>query len=85
MPAMNTSARRPPDREPREDDGHSGHNDSAAGMMAMMVLMMSMCLGMVVLFAVIPALGLPLGLAIAAAGAAVMLFLHGRIMRHDGD
>jgi hypothetical protein len=61
-----------------------GHGDSAAGMMAMMAMMMSMCLGIVLLFAVIPAVGLPVGLAIAAGGAAIMLFVHGRMMRRGG-
>ena len=35
-------------------------------MMAMMVMMMAMCFGVVLLFAVIPAIGWPLGVAIAA-------------------
>jgi hypothetical protein len=74
------------DRRPTEDEQHRlpGHADSTAGMMAMMVMMMSMCLGMVLLFAILPALGLPLGLAVAAVGGAIMLFVHGRMMRHDG-
>ena len=74
------------DQRPRPDehDEHPGHSDSAVGMMAMMAMMMSMCLGVVLLFAVIPAVGLPLGLAIAAVGVAIMLFVHGRMMRHGG-
>ncbi len=78
---MGTDDPRP---EPDERHEHPGHSDSATGMMAMMVMMMSMCLGVVLLFAVIPAVGLPLGLAIAAGGAAIMIFVHGRMMRHGG-
>ena len=72
---------RPGGRQPGadEDHNHSGHTDGTAGMM---VMMMAMCIGVVLLFAVIPAVGLPVGLAIAAGAAALMLFLHGRMMRH---
>jgi hypothetical protein len=76
---MNTGDRRPTDHEQHEHDG-----DSTAGMMAMLAMMMSMCLGVVLLFAIIPAVGLPAGLVIAAAGGAIMLFVHGRMMRHGG-
>ncbi len=54
----------------------------AFGMMAMMGLMMAMCMGSALLFTVIPFVGWPLGIAIAAAGSAVMLYVHGRMMGH---
>jgi hypothetical protein len=81
---MNIGDRRSADHEPHEHDALTGHSGTAAGMMAMMVMMMSMCLGVVLLSAILPALGLPLGLAVAVGGGAIMLFVHGRMMRHGG-
>jgi hypothetical protein len=78
---MNTGNRRPTEHGQAE---RSGHGDSAASMMAMLVMMMSVCLGMVLLFAIIPALGLPVGLAIALVAGAMMLVVHGWMMRHSG-
>ncbi len=66
----------------RDHDGDVGHGRTAFGMMAMMGLMMAMCMGSAVLFAIIPFVGLPLGVAIAAVGVAAMLYLHGRMMGH---
>ena len=64
--------------EERRPD-HQGNGDS---MMAMMVMMMTMCFGVVLLFAVIPAIGWPLGIVVGVAAGGVMLFLHRRYMRH---
>ena len=59
-------------------DPHKGDN-SMGGMMAMM---MAMCIGVILLFLVIPAVGFPLGLAIALGAGALMFVLHARFMRH---
>jgi hypothetical protein len=59
-------------------DQHRG-DDSMMGMMAMM---MAMCVGVVLLFLVLPSVGFPLGLLIALGTGALMLVLHGRFMRH---
>ena len=59
-------------------DPHKG-GDSMMGMMAMM---MAMCVGVILLFAVIPAVGFPLGVLIALGAGALMLVLHARFMRH---
>jgi hypothetical protein len=61
-------------------DPHRG-GDSMMGMMAMM---MAMCLGVILLFSVLPAVGLPLGILIALGAGALMLVLHDRFMRHGG-
>ena len=52
------------------------------GMMGMMGMMMAMCFGVVLLFAIIPSIGWPLGIVIGVAGGGLMLFLHLRYMRH---
>ena len=59
-------------------DPHKG-DDSMGGMMAMM---MAMCIGVILLFLVIPAVGFPLGLVIALGAGALMFVLHARFMRH---
>ena len=69
-------------RRAHEHEREAGHGGMAFGMMAMMGLMMAMCMGSALLFKVIPFVGWPLGIAIAAAGIAAMLFLHGRMMGH---
>jgi hypothetical protein len=51
-------------------------------MMAMMVMMMAMCFGVVLLFAVIPSIGWPLGIVVGVAAGGLMLYLHQRYMRH---
>jgi hypothetical protein len=61
-------------------DEHGGH-DSGMGMMGMM----AMCLGVILLFLVLPAVGLPFGLPIALAAGVLMLVLHGRFMRHGAE
>lgn len=57
------------------------HRDST-GMGPMMVMMMAMCFGVVILFAVIPSIGWPLGMVIGIAAGGLMLYLHQRYMRH---
>ncbi|MEX2246888.1 MAG: hypothetical protein WEC75_09380 [Dehalococcoidia bacterium] len=66
------------DREP--DNPSSGD-----GMTAMMVMMMAMCFGVVLLFAVIPSIGWPLGIVVGVAAGGLMLFLHQRYMRHGSQ
>ena len=63
-----------------ENDPHHG-DDSMVGMMAMM---MAMCLGVILLFSVLSAVGLLPGILIAVGAGAVMLVLHDRFMRHGG-
>ena len=63
-----------------EEDSNSHNSGDSMG--GMMIMMMAMCLGVVLLFVVIPTLGFPLGLAIAVVAGALMLVLHGRFMRH---
>ncbi len=65
-----------------EHDRDAGHGSMAFGMMAMMAVMMAMCMGSALLFTVVPLVGWPLGVAIAAAGVALMLYVHGWMMRH---
>ncbi len=60
-----------------EQGGGSGGN-----MVGMMVMMMAMCFGVVLLFAIIPSIGWPLGIVFGVAGGGLMLFLHQRYMRH---
>ncbi len=52
----------------------------------MMAMMMACCLGSLLIFALIPAVGLPGGLAIGAIGFVAMLFAHQKLMggRHSG-
>ena len=63
-----------------EEDSNSHNSGDSMG--GMMIMMMAMCLGVVLLFVVIPTLGFPLGLGIAVVAGALMLVLHGRFMRH---
>ena len=63
----------------QEDSNPHKGGDSMGGMM---IMMMAMCLGMLLLFFIIPGVGFPLGLAIAVVAGALMLVLHGRFMRH---
>lgn len=56
--------------------------DTNASMMKMMGPMMGVCLGSVLLFSLIPVIGWPLGIGVAAAGFGGMLFLHQRLMGH---
>jgi hypothetical protein len=69
-------------RRTDEQERDTGHAGMAFGMMAMMGLMMSMCMGTWLLFAVIPFVGWPIGIAIAAASIAAMIYLHSRMMGH---
>lgn len=62
--------------EPKQGGGSGGD------MVGMMAVMMSMCVGVILLFAVIPSVGWPLAVAIAVAAFALMLFLHNRFMNH---
>ena len=59
-----------------------GPDNQGNGMMAMMVMMMAMCFGVVLLFAVIPAIGWPLGIAIGVVAGGLMVYLHQRYMKH---
>ena len=61
-----------------DPNSHKG-GDSMGGMMAMM---MAMCVGVILLFGIIPTVGFPLGLGIAVVAGALMFFLHARFMRH---
>ena len=65
------------DRGPNQHSQEDGNSGSGFAMMAMMV---ACCLGAVLLFALIPVVGLPLGLAIGAAGFVAMLFAHQKLM-----
>lgn len=67
------------DTEDERNTGNHGHGDDSMGMMAMM---MAMCAGVLLLFVLLPALGMPLGLLVALGAAALMVYLHGRFMRH---
>ncbi len=59
-------------------DPHKGDNS----MMGMMAMMMAMCIGVILLFSLIPTVGIPLGLLIAVGAGALMFVLHARFMRH---
>jgi xanthosine utilization system XapX-like protein len=50
-------------------------------MMLMMALMMGLCMGVFLLFALIPVVGWPAGLALALVGGAAMLAGHQWLMR----
>lgn len=50
--------------------------------LGMVTMMMAMCLSVVLLVAVIPSIGWPLGIVIGLLAGAAMLFLHGRYMGH---
>ncbi len=69
---MNTRIDRP------EEEGHDD------GMMGMMAVMMAVCLGILTLVLVLPALGLPGALGIAIALGAVMLIGHRLFMYPRG-
>lgn len=61
----------------------SGDNpQTGQGGLAMMVLMMACCLGVILLFALIPLVGWPIGLTIGAVGLVAMLVAHQRWMGH---
>lgn len=60
---------------------HSSNNGTMAGL-AMMALMMLCCVGVLLLFLLIPVVGWPVGIAIVAVGAVAMLLFHQRFMRH---
>jgi hypothetical protein len=77
---MNTEERRTKNQEHR----HREYGHGADSMMAMMALMMVMCLGVVLLFSVVPTVGLPLGILIGLGGGVLMVFLHNRFMGHSG-
>ena len=79
MPTTDPENEMTPTSEHERDAGRGG---MAFGMMAMMGLMMAMCMGSALLFSIIPFVGWPLGVAIAAVGVAAMLYLHGRMMGH---
>lgn len=55
-------------------------HDAATGMMLMMGWMMGLCFGTVLLFSLIPIIGLPVAVALALVGVAAMLYLHRRLM-----
>jgi len=70
-------------RHERETDTvYSRH--SGDSMMGMMAMMMAMCAGVLLLVAVLPMLGMPLGVLVAFGAAALMIIVHRRFMRHDG-
>ena len=52
------------------------------GMAAMMAMMMVSCVGVLVLVALIPILGWPLGIAIAVIGGAGLMYAHHKLMGH---
>lgn len=61
----------------------NGHEAKQGGdIVGMMAMMMAMCFGVLLLFAIIPSTGWPLGIVINVAGGGLMLFLHLRYMRH---
>ena len=64
----------PDDQTP--DDAH-GHGMSSLGMMLMMMVC---CIGIFLLLAIIPILGLPLGIAVGVVGGIALLFAHQRLM-----
>ncbi len=51
----------------------------------MMGLMMAICIGVLLLFAVIPAVGFPLGIAIVAVAVALVFHAPDRLTRHGGS
>ncbi len=63
-------------------DQRPNNQGNSGGMMAMMVMMMAMCFGVVLLFAIIPSIGWPLGIVVGVAAGGLMLFLHQRYMHH---
>ena len=66
------------------DRNHAPDSGPGAGasMVLMMAIMMGACFGSVLLFSLIPVVGWPVGLTIAALGFGAMLFIHQRLMGH---
>ena len=67
----------------KDDPGpnrQSEEGSNSGGGFAMMAMMMACCLGSLLIFALIPLVGLPLGLAIGAVGFVAMLFAHQKFM-----
>ena len=63
---------------------HKPNTDNRGpGVGAMMAPMMVCCLGIALLFLVIPLVGWPVGIAIAAVGAVGMFLFHRRFMRRS--
>jgi hypothetical protein len=65
------------------DNSSPGPHKSGNSMGGMMAMMMAMCIGVILLFLVIPAVGFPFGLAIALGAGALMFVLHARFMPHS--
>lgn len=68
----------------RQDESPKEQVQSAAdsGMFAMMAMMLICCLGIFLLAVLIPLLGWPVGIALAIAGGAALMYMHGRLMNH---
>ena len=66
----------------------AGGKRAPGGSFGMMAMMMGCCLSILLVFAIIPFVGLPIGLAIGAVGLVAMLFVHqkwmGGRMGHGG-
>lgn len=66
-----------------ERSNNVGHEPDHDGrMMGMMAVMMAICVGVLLLIAVLPALGFPLGLFVALGAGALVVLVHGKMMEH---
>ena len=65
------------------DDSSAGSGMGSGGF-AMMAMMMACCLGVLVIFAIIPVVGLPIGLGIGALGLGAMMWVHLKMMGGHG-
>jgi hypothetical protein len=62
--------------------GHPRKDAVQVGILAMMAMMMSCCLGIFLLVAIIPLIGWPAGIVLAVAGGVALTFVHRKFMGH---
>lgn len=67
-----------------QDPADSVRRATTNGMLAMMAVMMICCVAVFFAVALIPLLGWPLGLTLAALLIAAVMFVHLKLMSHDG-
>lgn len=65
-----------------DHDNRDGTGDSATNSLFMMAMMMACCVAVLLLFALIPIVGWPIGVPLGLGGIAAMLLAHQRWMRH---
>lgn len=63
---------------------HGSHSDGpgSGDMFIMMLMMMACCLSLVLVFALVPVIGWPAGIALFVVALAAMYFMHAKFMRH---